>query len=265
MPSAVFHRNYTAGGHRLEILLVWLRVRRRERVAMGRVGNRMAAVGQRGVLERVEAFGLRVPFTLATVALIALAGWLTGTASGERLGVRAIARLGVSPADTFSFDLVRAMASALVTNGPLAFWTGIAATAVLVGLVELRSGSLRAVIAFWGSHLITLVLAWAILAPLHLAGVASSSLLYLARDVGPSAGYMGCLGYLLAGLRGPLRWPSLGVGVAVLTGMLAVGLRGIVADPAGVSAALSHLIALPVGFVLGVLTRKRQQSLPVSA
>jgi hypothetical protein len=186
----------------------------------------------RDVLSRVEAVGLRVPFTIATVGMLVLAGWLTNSATGEQLGARAIARLGVSPADIESFDVVRAVMSALVTNGPVAFWFAIAATTILVGLTEWRYGSMRAVIAFWGTHLI-------------------------ARDVGPSAGFMGCAGYLLYGLGGKAGSLSLAVGVVVLSGLLAINLRTVTTEPAEVSAALSHLLALPVGFTLGLLTSRK--------
>jgi hypothetical protein len=211
----------------------------------------------RDVLSRVEAVGLRVPFTIATVGMLVLAGWLTNSATGEQLGARAIARLGVSPADIESFDVVRAVMSALVTNGPVAFWFAIAATTILVGLTEWRYGSMRAVIAFWGTHLITLTLTWVLLAPLHLADDATANLLFLARDVGPSAGFMGCAGYLLYGLGGKAGSLSLAVGVVVLSGLLAINLRTVTTEPAEVSAALSHLLALPVGFTLGLLTSRK--------
>jgi hypothetical protein len=210
------------------------------------------------VLLRVESLGLRVPFTLATVGMIALAGWLTNTATGEELGSQAITRLGFAPADTASFDLVRAVTSAFVTTSPVSFWTAIVATTVFAGLLEWRQGSLRAAIAFWGTHLITITLSSALIAPLHLAGDATARLLFLARDVGPSAGYVGCLGYLLFGLGGRLRLIALGLGVAVLLAVLAVTMRSVASRPAEMSAALSHLLALPIGFGLGALTSKKR-------
>jgi hypothetical protein len=209
------------------------------------------------IISRVEAVGLRVPFTIATVGMLVLAGWLTNSANGEQLGARAIARLGFAPADTTSFDLVRAVMSAFVTNGPAAFWFAVVATAILVGLTEWRYGSARAAIAFWGTHLITLALTWVLLAPLLLTTDATAKLLFLARDVGPSAGFMGCAGYLLYGLGGKSGSLSLAVGVVVLSGLLAVNLGTVATEPAEVSAALSHLLALPVGFVLGLLTSKK--------
>ena len=223
----------------------------------------MTADPRTGPLERAEAIALRIPFTLATLAMVSLAGWLTNTAAGVSPSARTVARLGFAPADTPSFDIVTAVMSAFVTNGPAAFWTALFAIAALAGAVEWRSGSLRAAIAFWGSHLVTIVLSWLLLAPLHLAGSTVGSLLFLARDVGPSAGYVGCLGYVLAGLPARTRAVALAVGVIALAGLLAGALPGVSADPAGVSAALTHLIALPVGFVLGVLTPKRP--LPASA
>ena len=209
-------------------------------------------------LSRIEAFGLRVPFTLATVAMLVLAGWLTNTASGENLGVHAIARLGFAPADTASFDLARAIASVLVTNGPAAFWTALVATAAFAGFVEWRYGSMRAAIAFWGTHLATIALSFALLAPLHLAGDPAARLIFLARGVGPSAGYVGCLGYLLFGLGRRARLISLGVGITVLAVALALSLPTVASQPAEVSAALSHLLALPIGFALGALMSRER-------
>ncbi len=213
------------------------------------------------VLERIEAFGLRVPFTLATVSMLALAGWLTNNAVGERLGSTAVGRLGFAPADTASFDLARAFMSAFVTSSPAAFWVAIVATATFAGLVEWRHGSLSAGIAFWGTHFVTLALSWALLIPLHLAGDASARLLFLSRDVGPSAGYVGCLGYLLYDLTGRIRLASLALGILVLAAVLAFNVRALSSQPAEVSAALSHLIALPVGFLLGRL-RSRMRRKP---
>jgi hypothetical protein len=215
-----------------------------------------------GTLSRIEAAGLRVPFTLATVSMLALAGWLTNTAAGEQLGAKAIERLGFAPADTLSLDVMRAVVSVFVTNGPAAFWVGIVATAAFAGLAEWRYGTLRAVIAFWGTQFITVAVSWILLAPLHLTGDASASLLFLARDVGPSAGYMGCLGFLLYGLSRRARAVSLAVGLMILAGMLALSLRTLGTMPAEVGAALSHLVALPVGFLLGFLTSRGRRRAP---
>lgn len=206
-----------------------------------------------GPLERLERAARRVPFTLSTLGMLALAGWLTRTAQGVELGSRAIARLGFAPADTGSGDVVRAFMSAFVTNSPVAFWTAALAIAALAGLVEVRAGSSRAAIVFWGTHLVTLVLSWAMLAPLHVAGSTTASLLFLARDVGPSAGFAGCLGYLIAGLKPRARVLALAGGVIALAAALALALPGVGSDPAGVSAALTHLLALPAGAGLAVL------------
>ena len=204
------------------------------------------------VIRRVERGALQVPFTASTVAMVVLAGWLTSTYAGVRLSAHAITRLGSSPADTASFNVLRGVMSAFVTNGPAAFWLAVVAIAVFAGISELRFGSLRTGLAFWGSHIVTLALSWILLGSLDLAGDAAARLLYIAHDVGPSAGYVGCLGYLLASLGSKARSTALAVGVVVLSGMLAINLGSLESDPSGVSAALSHLIALPVGFMLGV-------------
>jgi hypothetical protein len=211
-----------------------------------------------GAFEAIEGCGKRVPFTIATVALIALAGWLTRTDAGVQLSARAIARFGFAPADTTSFNLLRAVMSAFVTNGPLGFWSAIALTAAFAGIVEWRFGSLWATIAFWGGHLITLALSWLILAPMHVVGEAAGSLLYLARDVGASAGYVGCLGFAIARLKPGLRYTLLAVGAVGLIGMFAIELASVATEAAEVSAALSHLLALLIGFGLGLLAARQR-------
>lgn len=220
-------------------------------------GSRITIPETEGFISRARSSARRVPFTLAMIGMLVLASWLTGTSTGVQLGARAIARLGFAPADTASFDLVRAIMSAFVTNGPTAFWIALPATAILAGITEWRNGSLKAATAFWGAHLITLGLSWALLVPLHLSGDPMGRLLFVARDVGPSAGFMGCLGYMLFGLKGKAGPLSLAFGVVVLSGVLLMSLKTVASEPAEVSAALSHLLALPVGFVLGLLMSRR--------
>jgi hypothetical protein len=202
---------------------------------------------------RVEHAALRLPFTISTLALVVLAGWITETVAGAQLGTRAIERLGFAPADTISFDLLSALMSAFVTEGPVAFWTAVVAIAAFAGVAEWRHGSARATAAFWGTHLLVLAISAVVLGPLHLAGSAAGTVLFLARDVGPSAGYVGCLGYLVADVRGSWRWGALALGTAVLAGAFGLSLGVLSSEPARVSAALSHLLALPVGFVLGLV------------
>jgi hypothetical protein len=84
-------------------------------------------------------------------------------------------------------------------------------------------------------------------------------MLALERDVGPSAGYFGCLGLVCARLPGRWRWLS---GGAILTGLV-----GAILFPAqaGESEAMklladfAHLIAFPLGWFSSGIGNKRRK------
>jgi hypothetical protein len=84
--------------------------------------------------------------------------------------------------------------------------------------------------------------------PLHLVNSALGTALFVARDVGPSAGYVGCLGLVCARLPRPWRyissaaiWGSL---IVVLLLPAQVGHDAV----AKITADLAHAIAFPLGW-----------------
>lgn len=84
--------------------------------------------------------------------------------------------------------------SVFVTNGPLAFWLAIVAIALCAWVTELRFGAIRQLAdrrGLLGNSSGYAALWWVLLGSLHFAGDAVARMLYIARDVGPSAGDVG--------------------------------------------------------------------------
>jgi len=193
--------------------------------------------------------------TLLTGALFASA-LITGTVLG-RLTDRMLDRVGFAPLDLWELDVLRVFTSALVTHGGLVFAGAVIMTGLSVGWVERQAGSGWAMGTFWGVHVLTL-LAMAIVVPLLEGGSAPSlgETLSTLRDVGPSAGYVGCLGFALATIpRRLVRWLA---AAAVMTWLLAdLGGWLSVAGPLELSADFAHLIAFPTGWALEFVARAR--------
>jgi len=197
--------------------------------------------------------GGRVPY-LATAALLTglvVAALVTETTTG-RLTAQWLARVGFAPRDLWELDLGRLFTSALVTHGPRVLAGALLMTAVSMGLAEHRAGPGRATAVFWGVHLATVVGMAIVVTPLH-AAVQSrvTEGLVTLRDVGPSAGYFGALGFGLSLSRG--RLANVVIGFVLL--WLVFSLMGWVhlspPLPQKHSADLAHLIAFPLGLALG--------------
>jgi hypothetical protein len=194
----------------------------------------------------------RLPFTLALILALIGVALLTG-AHFAPLEARWLARLGFATRDLFLLDLARIVTSAVATHGGAVFWRALLAVAIFVGGAEWRTGSRRTVLVFSASHVLALLAVAASvsmgLRPWH---PALAELLDTARDVGPSAGYFGCLALLCstarAGWRGPL---GIAIGLALLTACdfaLEQGHR----DSVALSAALAHVMAFPLGWLLAL-------------
>jgi len=183
---------------------------------------------------------------------------ITGTVLG-RLSDRMLDRVGFAPLDLWELDVLRVFTSALVTHGGLVFAGAVIMTGLSVGWVERHAGSGWAMGTFWGVHVWTL-LAMAIVVPVLEGGSAPSlgETLSTLRDVGPSAGYFGCLGFALATIpRRPVRWLA---AAAVMVWLLAdLGGWLSVAGPLQLelSADFAHLIAFPTGWALEFVARAR--------
>lgn len=196
----------------------------------------------------------RIPVTLSL--LIALAVWAFFTDSVmDELPRRFLRRFGFAPLDLWEFDLVRVFTSALVTHGRAVFAGALVMVALFVGAVEKRSGSTWALGTFWAVHIWTLLMLslTSYMAEGEPGGTLGSTMSTL-RDVGPSAGYFGCVGFAVATL-GHRRLRLL-VSVLVVA-WLGADLAGVVAIggalPQELSADLAHLIAFPSGWIVGAV------------
>ena len=195
---------------------------------------------------------LLLPFTLVSLAGFVAQAVRTDTALSP-VPQRVLDRVGFAPKDLLVFGWSRLITSAIVTHGAMEFWLAVAMIVVVIGAVEVLTGSVRAVFTFWGVHIATLLIESLLIAlPLALAGVAEGRNISDVRDVGPSAGYLGVLGLLCALL--PRRWAGASA-IAVMGGLVVLTLSPVF-DPdetLRLSAGIAHLIAFPLGYVSAVL------------
>jgi hypothetical protein len=192
----------------------------------------------------------RVPFTLIMLVAL-LTGALATNSHMDELSSRWLNRLGFAPSDLWFWRWERLFSSALVTNGGWVFGQALAMVALVVGVAEWLAGTRRAIVTFWGIHLLTLIIESLLIAwPLHLLGSPFGTSLAVAGDVGPSAGYFGCLG--LACARFPQRRWGQATGLFIFTGL---GWAMLQPARAGedrtvkFSADLAHLLAFPLGWL----------------
>lgn len=199
----------------------------------------------------IKQFTRRLPFTLLMLGLLGVTAVFTNTHLAT-LPKSWLARLGYTPRDLWLFNWERLVTAALVTFGQSIFWQAMAMIALAAGAAEWLAGTKRTAVTFWGIHLTTLLSESLLIAlPLHLSGSTTGTALILARDVGPSAGYFGCLGLASRRLPRPWSWLS---GTAVLVALIITLFQ---APRAGqgtavkLAADLAHLIAFPLGWLTG--------------
>lgn len=193
----------------------------------------------------------RLPFTIVMAAIVAAVAVATATHLG-RLEPALLRRLGFAPLHLDAGEVVRLVTSAFLTAGGAAFYRSFAMLAACLGWAEWRLGTWRTAIAFWGVHLATLLLeSFALAIPFHRLNVWWGKLLATELDVGPSAGYYGCLGMAVCSLApGRRRW----LGLAVLGILIARLIWTILSGPGRhgpLSADVAHLIAFPLGIAAG--------------
>jgi len=202
----------------------------------------------------------RIPFTLCMVIILLLVAW--GTQSYfQELTRTWVTRFGFAPRDFWFFRWERLILTALVTNGGSIFWFAFAMVAFTSGVTEWMSGSWRAILTFWGVHLVTLMLeSLMFLLPLHQLGFIQARSLFFSRDVGPSAGYMGSLGYIATFIPRPWRWVVFGSILVFLIISLFLPPRPGETQAVKLSADMAHLLAFPLGWVTSYLFGRRSNS-----
>jgi len=208
-------------------------------------------------MTRIKQFIRRFPFTLLMLVVLGGTAVFTNTHVGT-LTHEWLERLGYAPNDLRLFNWERLVTSALVTYGKGVFWQAMGMMVLAVGAAEWLTSTKRTAVTFWGIHFSTLLAESLLVAlPLHLAGNATGTALILARDVGPSAGYFGCLGLVSRRLPRPWQWLS---GTAVLIGLIVTLFQApkVGQDTAvKLAADLAHLIAFPFGWLSGGWLRRK--------
>jgi len=197
----------------------------------------------------------RIPFTLLLLTSLILAALLTNT-HFQMISQSWMNQVGFAPRDLWYLRLERIFTSALVTQGGIVFIEALLLTAFSAGTAEWMTGWKRTALTFWGIHILSLVLGSFIISlwmeELHSIGLSASELV---RDVGPSAGYFGCLGLVSSRLKLPWQWIT---GITIL-GFLAASLflSPSLGEDARVkfSADLAHLLAFPMGWLSGFIAK----------
>jgi len=197
----------------------------------------------------------RLPFTIAMVVIVAAIGVATATHL-ERLEPGLMKRFGFAPLHLPKGEWMRLLSSAFLTTGGWSFYRSLAMLALCLGLSEFRVGTWRTVLAFWGVHLATLAIVSLLLAfPLYQFDVVWRKLLAAEHDVGPSAGYYGCLGLVCQKWPDrPRRWLYAVIGGVLIARLVWAALSPRAAH-APLGADIAHLIAFPLGIALGRFTK----------
>jgi hypothetical protein len=158
-----------------------------------------------------------------------------------------VRNLGFAARDLFLWDWQRLLSSALVTHGSWVLVRALVFVSVLVGTLEWRHGSRVAAAAFWGGHLMVLVVLALGISVWHRS--VDETVLYATRDVGPSAGYLTCLGVWL-GMHLSPRW-HYGMAAALMAGLVLLALLPPlfeIAPELDLVADLAHLLAFGIGW-----------------
>lgn len=162
-----------------------------------------------------------------------------------------VEKFGFSPKDLWNARLQQLFFSLFFTNNLRSFLQAVILIFVTVGLTELRGGTLNAILVFWGIHVATLIiLSFFVIFPLYKLKIPWGKEIALVKDVGPSAGYFGCLGFMIQSFPVPWVW--------LLNCLIFFGLLFYSLMPPGREetplikqhADLAHIIA----FILGILT-----------
>lgn len=190
---------------------------------------------------------LRVKFTALTLAAMFALASLT-TTFGSKLGRGVLREWGWGPVDVTAGEVYRLISSALLTSGGAVFWMAVGMVVIMVGAAEWRFGSLRSGAVFWLGHVATLA-SLAVITRLARVVSGSESAAWIAgRDVGPSAGAFACLGLVVRSLRSRHQWL---MGGAVVGALLVDALFLSGPGSSERSADVAHLIAFPLGYLMG--------------
>ena len=161
--------------------------------------------------------------------------------------------LGFAPKNLLDFQWQRLFTSLILTAGEWKFIASFVMFGFCVGSVERVYGTWRTLRLFLTSHLTVLLTLSAVILVAALAFQSDwATRLATTRDIGPSAGYYGCLGAVLTRWPSRISLPSFALIGAILVVRLSVSASQMPDDPSVFSADAAHLLALPLGVMLAV-------------
>jgi hypothetical protein len=190
-------------------------------------------------------------FSMFMVASLIVAAAFTGT-HAHMISEDVRGWAGFAAGHLWSFTWHRAIISVFFTAGGWRFWASLTMLAACVTALELRTGTLHTALTFWLAHLATLLFVSLLIAlPLYTMSHPLGQSLVDTGDVGPSAGYYGCLGAFVTTLRSrPWRWGLAGTILIVLGVQCAFSLGDSAAHATVAHSAIAHLVAFPIGLVI---------------
>ena len=191
----------------------------------------------------------RFQFTLLMEGLLLSASLVTGSYAAGGLSSAWLAHVGFAPTDLLTPDFWRIFTSAVVTSGLSWLLSAMISVAVIVGTGEAMVGSRCTAWTFWGVHVVALLIGSLFIAlPLYHFGHPLGASLAFTGDIGPSAGYFGVLGLIIARLK--KTWGRI-AGVAILAWLIIMIWLSLAQEGSGdvISAALAHLIAFVLGWL----------------
>ncbi len=159
--------------------------------------------------------------------------------------------LGFAPINLLDFQWQRLLTSSLLTAGGWKSPASFVMLAVCVGLTERCYGTPATMKLFLTSHVLVLIMISVTVLVLA-TNAPSPSILALAKehDIGPSAGYYGCLGAILMSWRSFAKRACVLCVFAILLFRLNISTACLPEEAAVVSADIAHLLAFPLGGLL---------------
>ncbi len=198
-------------------------------------------------------FWQRLPFAILMVVFLVAFGVTTESHAGP-LAAAFRRAFGSSLQTTIDGDFVRLFTSLFLTAGGWRFFASALMLGLGVGWAERLAGTIRAITVFLSVHIITLMIIYfGLILPSAASHFANAEWLVDARDVGPSAGYYGCLGSELGRLNSKWRWTIVAVISLVLLARLIISSGAIHEHPHQVIGDVAHVIAFPLGLALAAV------------
>ncbi|MCR4291149.1 MAG: rhomboid family intramembrane serine protease [Candidatus Scalindua sp.] len=194
---------------------------------------------------------LRYPITIVGIFVLLISAFISSSHNASLSGEWSRI-IGFAPHHLFDGELYRIASSMIVTRGSYYFWISFFMFAGCVGVAEDLFGTKKVILIFLAAHLFALLITSVLIAsPLHSFGLWRGSLLYAAHDVGPSAGYYGCLGSVLffsrqKGCRYLIYMVWILLAARLSYSWVVVPDQGRV-----ISGDLAHILAFGIGMLLG--------------